>query len=297
MGGGILLLLIAAEAALRLVWGFGKMPLYAASDKWEYMVLPDQSGRRLGNNYYYNHYSQRSAEVDSTKKHVLGLGDSVLYGGVQTDQDSLATSLFTAETGIQMLNISAGSWGPDNCAAYLKQYGLFDAKAVFLYVNGHDAHDIMDFQPVVGNHPSYPDKQYFCAIAEVLCRYIYPNYIAKYFKKSKPALDPDQQVVAGIRKNGVGFNPGFAQIKEMCDSANIPLIVCLHPDQFELKEKKYHDQGQEIIRWCAENNVRLVKELDYSFTEADYRDIIHINAHGQRKLANIMKSVLLPLGI
>lgn len=28
-----------------------------------------------------------------------------------TDQDSLATSLFTAETGVQMLNISAGSWG------------------------------------------------------------------------------------------------------------------------------------------------------------------------------------------
>lgn len=77
---GSLILLIIIEVVLRLVWGFGKMPLYAASD-----------------------------EVNPHKKNILGLGDSVIYGGVQTDQDSLATSLFSAETGMQMLNISAGS--------------------------------------------------------------------------------------------------------------------------------------------------------------------------------------------
>ena len=102
------------------------MPLYYASNKYEYMPCPNQSGIRFGNHYRYNSYSQRSDEPDSTKLHVLGLGDSVLYGGTQTDQDSLATSLFTKDTGIQMLNISAGSWGPDNCAAYLKEYGLFN---------------------------------------------------------------------------------------------------------------------------------------------------------------------------
>ena len=53
MGGVfLLLLLIMAEITLRMVWGFGKMPLYAASDKWEYMVLPNQQGVRLGNKYY-----------------------------------------------------------------------------------------------------------------------------------------------------------------------------------------------------------------------------------------------------
>ena len=38
---GILALLIVVEITLRLVWGFGKMPLYAASDKYEYMALPN----------------------------------------------------------------------------------------------------------------------------------------------------------------------------------------------------------------------------------------------------------------
>lgn len=161
-GGASLVLLVVLEIVLRTAWGFGNMPLYAASSEWEYMTMPEQSGKRLGNKFYFNRYGMRSEEVDSTKKHVLGLGDSVINGGVQTDQDSLATSIFSAETGIQMLNVSAGSWGPDNCAAFLRHYGLFDAKGMFLLVSSHDAHDNMDFEPVVGVLESYPDKQYCC---------------------------------------------------------------------------------------------------------------------------------------
>ena len=46
--GSLVLLLVVVEFTLRLVWGFGKMPLYAASDKYEYMALPNQNGVRLG---------------------------------------------------------------------------------------------------------------------------------------------------------------------------------------------------------------------------------------------------------
>ena len=289
-GGGSLALLIVAELSLRLAWGFGKMPLYAASDKWEYMALPNQSGVRLGNKYYYNAYCMRSDEVNPHKKHILGLGDSVLYGGVQTDQDSLATSLFSAETGIQMLNISAGSWGPDNCAAYLKEKGLFDAKGIFLLVSSHDAHDNMDFTQVVGVHPSYPDKQYCCAIAEVLIRYIYPRYVKPFFDKGDNELDPDQKVLAGvdIHKNGKTFNLGFDQLKAMADSAKIPFVVYLHADQEENAAKKYNEQGEEIIAWCKKNHVRLVEDIRL-LTKEDYRDGIHINAKGQRIVANVME--------
>lgn len=266
------------------------MPLYAASDKYEYMALPNQSGVRLGNRYYYNAFSMRSDEVNPNVKHILGLGDSVIYGGVQTDRDSLATSLFSAETGMQMLNISAGSWGPDNCAAYLKEKGMFKAKGIFLLVSSHDAHDNMDFTPVVGVHPSYPDKQYFCAMAEVLCRYIYPRYIKPLFDKGNNELDPDQKVLAGvnIHKNGKAFNPGFDQLKAMADSAKIPFVVYLHADQEENAEKKYNEQGNEIIAWCNKHQVRLIEDL-HLLTKDDYRDGIHINAKGQRIVANIME--------
>lgn len=283
--------LLVVEVVLRQVWGFGKMPLYAASDKWEYMAIPHQSGTRLGNRYYYNAYGMRSDEVNPKMKHLLGLGDSVIYGGVQTDQDSLATSIFTAETGIQMLNVSAGSWGPDNCAAYLRENGLFDAKGMFLLVSSHDAHDNMDFQPVVGKHPSYPDRQYFCATAEVLCRYVYPKYIKPILEKDNGTLDPDQKVLdgTGIHKSGKEFNPGFAQLKTMADSAQIPLIIYLHADAEELKTGRYNEQGEEIIQWCRANHVRLIEDLSL-VTSTDYRDGIHLNTHGQRKLAKVMEA-------
>ena len=286
-------LLITTEVLLRWMWGLANAPLYFESDSYEYMAMSNQDGLRFGNHYHYNSFSQRSEEPDSTKTIVLGLGDSVIFGGVQTDQDSLATSLFSAETGMQMLNISAGSWGPDNCAAYLKEKGLFGAKAMFLLVSSHDAYDNMDFQKVVGVHPSYPDKQYLTAWGELICRYIYPRTIGKMIGGGK-LLDPDAKVLngIGIHKNGKEFNPGFAQLKAMADSANIKLIVCLHPDQEELTVKRYNGQGQEIIKWCETNSVQLIKELDEGITKEMYRDGIHTNAKGQRFEADLMKKYI-----
>lgn len=292
----LLVCFLGGELLLRNIWGFGKMPLYYASNKYEYMPCPNQSGIRFGNHYRYNSYSQRSDEPDSTKLHVLGLGDSVLYGGTQTDQDSLATSLFTKDTGIQMLNISAGSWGPDNCAAYLKEYGLFNAKALFLLVSSHDAYDNMDFQPTVGHHPSYPDKQYASAWQEILCRYIYPQFIKPYLHPSSNDPDPDQKVLQGIHKSGKEFNSGFEELRKIAQAAKIPFIICLHADKFELQSKCYNEQGQEIIQWAADHNIPLVKDMDYGITDKDYRDDIHINAHGQKKLTEIMKETLLNEG-
>lgn len=284
-----IILLGGGEIALR-IYGLCNAPLYQASDKYEYMACPNQEGSRFFNHYKYNSYSQRSDEPDSTKTIILGLGDSVIFGGIQTDQKDLATSIFTAETGMQMLNISAGSWGPDNCAAYLKEKGMFGAKAMFLLVSSHDAHDNMDFQPVVGIHPSFPDKQYKLAIWELMDRYVMP----RVFKKKNSEPDPDQKVAqgVGIKKGGLVFNPGFDELKAMADSANIPLIVYLHADMAELKNGCYNEQGREIIDWAERNNVTLIKELDYKFTEKDYRDGIHINAEGQRKLASIMEIVI-----
>ena len=289
----VVIILIATEILLRVAWGFANAPLYFESRAYEYMAKPNQDGYRFGNHYHYNSFSQRSEEPDSTKTIVLGLGDSVIFGGVLTDQDSLATSLFSAETGMQMLNISAGSWGPDNCAAYLKEKGLFGAKAMFLLVSSHDAYDNMDFQKVVGVHPSYPDKQYLTAWGELICRYIYPRTIGKMIGGGK-LLDPDAKVLngIGIHKNGKEFNSGFAQLKTMADSANIKLIVCLHPDQEELTVKRYNGQGQEIIKWCETNSVQLIKELDEGITKEMYRDGIHTNAKGQRFEADLMKKYI-----
>lgn len=284
----LLIILVGGEFVLRHFIGLTQAPLYFESDKYEYMACPNQDGYRFGNHYHYNSYSQRSEEPDTTKRIILGLGDSVIFGGVQTDQDSLATTLFTEETGMQMLNISAGSWGPDNCAAYLKEKGLFHAEAMFLLVSSHDAHDNMTFEPVVGIHPSYPKEHYKLAYWELLDRYVLP----RIFKKKRKNLDPDQQVNAGtgvdIKKDGKVFNPGFEQLRMMADSAGIPLIVYLHADAKELQNGQYNEQGKEIMAWAETNQVPLIRELEYKFTPDDYRDGIHLNKDGQKKLSEIM---------
>lgn len=41
--------------------------------------------------------------------------------------------MFSRIKGFQMLNVSVGSWGPDNIAAYLKAKGTFRAKALFVF--------------------------------------------------------------------------------------------------------------------------------------------------------------------
>ena len=107
--------------------------------------------------------------------------------------------------------------------------------------------------------------------------------------------DPDKQVLngIGIRKKGKVFNPGFDELKAMADSANIPLMVCLHPDTEELQQRTYNEQGQEIIVWCRSNGIEPILELDEGITADMYRDGIHTNAKGQRLEADLMKKYIL----
>lgn len=293
IGGGILSIFILGEIILRVWLGMCNAPLYQKSGSYEYIAAPNQSGKRFGNRYHYNSFSQRSEEPDSTKTIVLGLGDSVIFGGVMIDQDNIATSIFSRETGMQMLNISAGSWGPDNCAAYLKENGLFGAKAMFLLVSSHDAFDNMNFQPVVGVSPSYPDQQYLSAWAELISRYIWPRTIGKIFAH-KNENDPDKKVLdgIGIHKNGNVFNPGFNQLKAIADSADIPLYVCLHADIKELEESKYNEQGSMIIDWCKKNDVPCILEIKEGLEKDMFRDGIHTNEKGQRFEAGLMKKYI-----
>lgn len=51
---------------------------------------------------------------------------------------------------------------------------------------------------------------------------------------------------------------------------------------------KYNEQGDEIIAWAKKNHVRLVEDIRL-LNKDDYRDGIHINAKGQRIVANVME--------
>ena len=259
---------------------------------FEYIAQPKQKRTRLRNKVLYNELGMRNNALKDNCLKILGFGDSVINGGTLTDQDDLATGKLTEslseslDTCVQVLNISAGSWGPDNAAAYLKKYGNFNASLIFLVANSHDAHDNMTFDPVVGVYPDFPDKQYTFAWHELFGRYIFPFFFEGRYK---------QNGSPGINKNGKGFNTGFQMLSEHAKRKNIPFIIYLHPEISELKKGEYNAQGQEIIRFAEMNNIRIIKALDYQLQENEYRDQIHINEAGQEHLSRIIQPAILDL--
>lgn len=292
-------LVVLLEFTLRFAFGFCDALLYQSSDNYEYIAQPNQDRHRFGAHIHYNSYSQRNEEPDSARVKILGLGDSVIFGGTWMDQDSLATTLFSNETGMQMLNISAGSWGPDNCAAYLKEKGTFGAKAMILVCSSHDAYDVMSFTPVVGVYPTYPERQYRLAIVELMDRYLMPR-VRSFFLKQKQRLDPDVAVVNKmsqkfVTKKSLLFNPGFDKLKNMADSLHIPFGVYLHAETGELMQGSYNEMGYEIMEWAEKNGVPLMKGMDRGENESMYKDMIHLNGKGQKHLAASLKVMVTEL--
>ena len=289
----LFLVFVVGELVLRFAFGFCDALLYNESDKYEYIAQPNQDRHRFGAHIYYNSYSQRNDEPDSTKVRVLGLGDSVKFGGTWMDQDSLASTLFSEATGTQMLNISSGSWGPDNCAAYLKEKGTFGASAMILVCSSHDAYDVMTYVPVVGVVPTYPDRQYKLAWTELIDRYLVPR-IRMMFGKTEVKLDPDEQVVKNsefkntVRQKSSSFNNGFVQLLDISQKKNIPMAIYLHAEIDEISAGRYNEMGQKIIEWAAEHDVCLIEGLRAGETENMYHDKIHFNEAGQRFLATQM---------
>ena len=284
--------LIVIECILRFCFGFCDALLYQSNDQYEYILQPNQNRHRFGTRLMTNSYSQRSEEPDSTKTIVLGLGDSIIYGGGWMDHDSLATTLFSNETGMQMLNISCGSWGPDNNVAYLREKGTFGAKAMVLVCSSHDAYDGMSFVPVVGVWPNYPDKQYKLAIWELIDRYMIP-YI-KLKTQTKHYADPDAEVEKKAEDRQViqkspYFVNGFDDLKHIADSLQIPFYVYLHAEQGEVEAGRYNDMGQQIMIWADSAHIQLINGIKEGERIEMYHDAIHFNECGQRHLANILE--------
>jgi len=280
--------LFSLEIFLRQYYGFCDTVLIKEDSSFEYIAQPNQDRFRFRNHVKYNSYSMRSEAVDTTSAVILGFGDSFINGGVQTDQDSLATTILSDTLSklqgkkIQFLNISAGSWGPDNCYAYLKKYGDFDAKSIFLFVSSHDAYDNMNFEKIIDISESFPSKQYSLALYELVDRYLIPR-LRSMLKKT--VSNSDNLGINKEKDNSI-FNIGFKSFLAYSKNKNMPFTIYLHASRNEMKLNSYNQQGQEIIRFAKENKIPIILDLENGLNLSDFRDDIHINCKGQKKLAN-----------
>lgn len=286
----IIIILSVVELALRHYLGFCDSVLMQEDPKFEYISCPNQDRIRFGNHIKYNNFSMRSEEIDTSANIILGFGDSIFNGGVFIDQDSLASTILSKKISItnkhkvQFLNISAGSWGPDNCFAYLMKYGNFGCKEIYLIVSSHDAYDNMTFDKVVGVNFRYPKKQYSLAIIELLDRYIIPE-TKKLFGMNIYNIEESD---IDKRTLNTGFNNGFDSFLKYSNLNNLPLTIYLHASKNEIINGKYNEQGNEIINFAMKNNIKILKDLEMGIKGSDLHDKIHYNNSGQRKMAEII---------
>ncbi|PWJ56724.1 hypothetical protein CLV98_11035 [Dyadobacter jejuensis] len=323
----VFLLAGLVELILRFQFGFCNSPLYITDPDFEYIYAPNQEVKRFGHVVRTNSLSMRNEELsEKDTLNILLIGDSVVNGGSLTDQDSIASTLlqkrFRAQgyPGLNILNISAGSWGPDNVAAYLKKYGTFKAQLICLVTSSHDAHDIMTHISPIGIDPGMPDKQYPLALIELWDRYRHIIWytiehglflpVTQWFDQPEKNNTPDQQPAPetkeileneGIRKDGEGFNPGYAQLDSIAKANNIPFFIYLHPEISELALGHFNSQGQSIIDFAEQNQVRLINELELGIDSTYYRplDVVHYNVKGQKFLTDrlypLMEAYLTPI--
>lgn len=293
----LVFMLVGSEVFLRKVYGLTDAVLFREDEDFEYIPLP-QNRQRFKNNVFYNSFSQRNREIASTDSVILGFGDSVLNGGVQVRQDSLVTEKLSrhfselSNRDVLFTNISAPSWGPDNCYAYLKKYGNFGANQILLFVSSHDAYDNMTFDKVVGSHVNYPKEQYQFAISELIERYIYPRYLQDLILERKVSNFDVNKLAIDKYKEGMNFNSGFKKFKNYSDSTGIPLLIYLHAERSERETGKYNSQGQLIIEFCKMNSIPLIQELDYSYPDDVYIDNIHLSEKGHYLMYEILRDTL-----
>ena len=275
----------------RFYFGLGKLPVYVESKEFEYIYAPNQHIKRFGNRIITNEYSMRSLPLSGKDKiRILKFGDSIINGGSQTDNDSLASTILEDElteqfhSSIRVLNVGANSWGPDNAFAYLNKYGNFNASMIVLVFSSHDLYDNMHHQKVVGVHPAWPKEQPFSAVTDGFFKYLIP------WIKSQMIKDYNKySYLGGDIKSASKINSGWYDFINYCKDKNIELLVYLHAERTEALNKKYNSMGEKIIQMLNSDKVKHILGIDHTLDETYYRDFIHLNNKGQKKLAEALE--------
>jgi lysophospholipase L1-like esterase len=296
----LILLVIVAELVGRFGFGLANPALFMADPQIEYLYRPNQNIHRFGRHLHFNAYSMRSDDfpahkTDPRELRLIVFGDSVVNGGVKTDQSELATTLLQRELTARLQrpvivgNASAPSWGPANMLAYAKRFGFFDADIVVIVLNSNDSFDVPTYEPIVGVRPDYPDHRPWLALQEAISRYVLPRL---RYGTGKMEEAPSQD--APTKPGDVGES--LHAVRELIDLARASgarVIVAQHLERAEARgQVKF---GHDEIATIARDAGAEVIQLGPAFRDAlnagkdPYQplpNLVHPNALGQRLIAD-----------
>ena len=286
------------EIFARYYLGLGTPPLSITHPKIEYMFRPNQDVYRFGNRIIFNQYGMRSAPLAESKTdgefRIMVFGDSVLNGGNQTDHAELATTILQekldeTEQNVIVGNISAGSWGPGNWLAYVKEYGFFEADIVVLVISSHDYADNPTFDAL--NENTHPTKHPVSALVEGITRYL-PRYLSQLNSRGETSESDKFVEMANEQQALTGLND-LKNFLELAKRHSINILVLQHWEKSEI-ERGFPRHGNHRIREVCESMGISSISLEPYFRQSiengnnPYRDNIHPNQIGQKLIANAL---------
>ena len=295
-------LVLGVELFARYGLGLGDPPLSIPDTEIDYVFAPNQDCRRFGNRIVYNDCSMRcDFDVNGgnrPEERIFVVGDSVVNGGVLTDHGDLATTILqermdATRKNIQVCNVSAGSWGPGNYAAYFRKYrnliGTNDT--VIIEVNSHD---LWEDDPKktgganVGKDISLPDQKPWCATWDGFDRYFMPK-MRKWLGKAQVNTKVDVPKWGNdVENKSAKYN--LARLDEIYALPWARKYLLIHRSQLETHED-CETPGETAFRKYASG--RGITIIDLKLNDGDdFRDAIHQSESGQRKMADAIADVI-----
>ena len=291
----ILCLILAGELYARYKLGLGDPPISIADPEIDYLFKPNQACNRFGNTILYNNCSMRCdfncfPRFNGTR--IFVVGDSVVNGGALTSHVRLATTILqdkidASRQKIQVCNVSAGSWGPGNYAAWFKKYKNLVSTNDVLIVE-LDSHDLWEDDPLdshginVGKDIALVDAKPCCALWEGVARYFIPLVRRKL---GLAAINTKVDVArwkCDIEDPLVEYN-----LNALNSIFSMPFrykFVLIHRSRKETKDGNITIGEAKFREYSISKGVNII-ELALDSNE-DYRDIIHISDTGHKKMAH-----------
>ena len=307
LSAGTVLLLVIGECTARFVLGLGDPPLSEGAVDSDYLFKPNQRCRRFGNRVYYNNYSMRSdfdVQEGDPRPRVFVVGDSVVNGGALTDQDETATAILQQNMpDWRVYNVSAGSWGPGNYVAFFRRYPTL-VRTNDVLVLQVSSHDLWEDDPKerggrdVGVDISFPNEKPWCALWEGWVRYGRPRLYAKLGVqiggRGEEGVKDAVGKVSAPHEEAEAQNRIAAYNLACCEELfALPFarrILLVHRTQAELNDDRV-PVGESVFVEFAKKRGGVVVS-DGAKSDLHYRDAIHLNAAGQRRMAESILQAL-----
>ncbi|MEM9543395.1 MAG: SGNH/GDSL hydrolase family protein [Cyanobacteria bacterium P01_E01_bin.42] len=290
-------IILFLEGGLRFKLGLGNPVLSQADADMGYRFQPNQNITRFGNKVIYNQYSQRSDRIASPKPkntlRILAIGDSVLNGGMLTDQtqtisEQLEAKIKSTGRNVEVLNASAGSWGIGNQLGYLQKFGTFNSDLLILQIGTHDLTQPTSKGDRVGIDPNYPDRKPFFALQELFSRYIIPRVLLRLhlplaYQEIPVIVTPEEQ-----------FPKNLILLDRILDR-DLPILILFTPNRIDVIPKSNKpDYKSDFFQYLQVRNIPIIdthevwSELPANTTESYFRDVVHLTPAGNEAIAQLL---------